>query len=40
MGLKLLLQHSYEFVNERTDLDANVKDAKHFFTLNLVEIGN
>ena len=39
-GMKLLLQHAYEFTNERADLDGNLIEAKNFFTMNLVEIGD
>ena len=38
-GMKLLLQHAYEFANGRFDLDTNLVEAKNFFTMNLVEIG-
>ena len=39
MGLKLYLQHSYEFTTDRTDLDENLVEAKTYFTLNLVDVG-
>ena len=38
-GMKLLLQHAYQFSNGRLDLDDNLIEAKYFFTMNLVEIG-